>query len=424
MDLDDLDKTIMLSEGDELDENTSQLDYGGEDSNDDDDVQLLVVRPKSKSLLLPPPPEGLLDAEKAFTSKSGYIKELIEDSGLGIIFSMESGLVLFSTRHVCIDGERVDHDEVIQHVRSGSTVQFIEKTFESKEYSVLSPDCVLRQAVGIWIGEEPSHLLRSVLIKTHLEDLARDRREFISRIKNNDFLALDMVRSGGKIVGYLSKEVGIISTRDTSSGCRTHVFFHASDVYLYREALVLEAHDVIYDILPVGLNVRFDALRIRSDCQEVTHQACAVFVGTWPAVPHPTLLPGGDGTFTPCYDIPHSYTFYYLQLALLDNMEAKLRDFERILVDCRGSLRKNYIQVGPIIESYHDYVAWKQAIVPTKFLHSLGSRDRKGVKRNYHVFSKDSPTGPVIDQLTVVEKSGAIISVKEEPHFRIKKERN
>ncbi len=64
----------MLSEGDELDENTSQLDYGGEDSNDDDDVQLLVVRPKSKSLLLPPPPEGLLDAEKAFTSKSGYIK--------------------------------------------------------------------------------------------------------------------------------------------------------------------------------------------------------------------------------------------------------------------------------------------------------------------------------------------------------------
>lgn len=47
------------------------------------------------------------------------------------------------------------------------------------------------------------------------------------------------------------------------------MFFHASDVYLYREALVLEAHDVIYDILPVGLNVRFDALRIRSDCQEV-----------------------------------------------------------------------------------------------------------------------------------------------------------
>jgi len=87
-------------------------------------------------------------------------------------------------------------------------------------YYISPPDCVLRQAVGIWIGEEPSHLLRSVLIKTHLEDLARDRREFISRIKNNDFLALDMVRSGGKIVGYLSKEVGIISTRDTSSGMR------------------------------------------------------------------------------------------------------------------------------------------------------------------------------------------------------------
>jgi hypothetical protein len=87
-------------------------------------------------------------------------------------------------------------------------------------YYTSPPDCVLRQAVGVWIGEEPSHLLRSVLIKTNLEDLARDRREFVSRIKNNDFLALDMVRSGGKIVGYLNKEVGIISTRETSSGMR------------------------------------------------------------------------------------------------------------------------------------------------------------------------------------------------------------
>ena len=52
---------------------------------------------------------------------------------------MESGLVLFSTRHICVDGERVDPDEAFQHLRSGSTVQFIEKTFESKDYSVLSP---------------------------------------------------------------------------------------------------------------------------------------------------------------------------------------------------------------------------------------------------------------------------------------------
>ena len=54
-----------------------------------------------------------------------------------------------------------------------------------------------------------------------------------------------------------------------AAGCQTYVFFHASDVYLYREPLVLEAHEVMYDILPVGLNVRFDALTIRSDCQEV-----------------------------------------------------------------------------------------------------------------------------------------------------------
>jgi hypothetical protein len=173
---------------------------------------------------------------------------------------MESGLVLFSTRHVCVDGERVDPEEALQYLRSGSSVQFIDKTFESKEYSVLSSgdqtklfkndllikfscestkhmylaaifliisflDCILRQAVGVWIGEKPSHFLRSVLSKLHLEDLARDRREFVSRIKNNDFLALDMVRSGGKIVGYLNKDIGIISTRDTSSGTQKRLVY-------------------------------------------------------------------------------------------------------------------------------------------------------------------------------------------------------
>ena len=79
-------------------------------------------------------------------------------------------------------------------------------------------DCVLRQAIGVWIGEKPTHFLQLVLNKWHLEDLARDRRQFVSRIKNNDFLALDMVRSGGKIVGYLNENIGIISTRETPSG--------------------------------------------------------------------------------------------------------------------------------------------------------------------------------------------------------------
>ena len=59
----------------------------------------------------------------------------------------------------------------------------------------------------------------------------------------------------------------------------------------------------------------------------VTHQACAVFAGTWPATPHPTLFPGGPGSHTPCYDTKADHTFYYLQLDLKDILDTRLRMF-------------------------------------------------------------------------------------------------
>ena len=58
---------------------------------------------------------------------------------MGIIFSMETGPVLFSTNHVWADGERLRANEVSQHLKSGSTVEFVEKVFANEEYRVLSP---------------------------------------------------------------------------------------------------------------------------------------------------------------------------------------------------------------------------------------------------------------------------------------------
>ena len=200
---------------------------------------------------------------------------MIEYNGLGIVFSMESGLVLFSTNHVWIDGERIDGEEAHEHIRTGSNVNFIEFIDESPDYDLISPDCILRQAIGIWMGSKPSKFWRLASNKEHLDELAHNRREFVERIRNKDFLPLDLVRSGGRIEGYLSQNIGIISTRDTITGRPTKVFFNTTDVYVFREAIVLQNVEDVFDLLPVGLNVRFDARYVNLGfCKEVKRIFC------------------------------------------------------------------------------------------------------------------------------------------------------
>ncbi len=87
--------------------------------------------------------------------------------------------------------------------------------------SLLISDCTLRQAVVVWIGEKPPRYWRFSSDKSHLQHLAIDRHDFAGRVKYKDFLALDLVRSGGKIEGYLNEDFGIISTSDTYSGKNT-----------------------------------------------------------------------------------------------------------------------------------------------------------------------------------------------------------
>ena len=79
--------------------------------------------------------------------------------------------------------------------------------------------------------------------------------------------------------------------------------------------------------LAIILNqVIFDARSVEP-FRGVHYQACAVFAGNWPPVPHPTLFPGGPGSITPCYETRRNHTFYYLQLDLPDIMDTRLRLF-------------------------------------------------------------------------------------------------
>ena len=94
----------------------------------------------------------------------------------------------------------------------------------------------------------------------------------------------------------------------------------SSDVYMFKTPVALSTRKEPIDVLlPVGLNISFDARSVRGDdplSSEVPYQACAVFAGSWPKVPHPTLLPGGPGTYAPVYDGENTtdHTFYYLQV--------------------------------------------------------------------------------------------------------------
>ena len=72
--------------------------------------------------------------------------------------------------------------------------------------------------------------------------------------------------------------------------------------------------------------VIFDARQVEP-FRGVTFQACAVFVGTWPAVPHPTALPGGPGSHTPCHELRGGHTFYYLQLDLPEVLDNRFNQF-------------------------------------------------------------------------------------------------
>ena len=444
------------------DEEEADLPYDAYNDNPwagppaEEDIQLVKVLPKSKSRLLPPEPPSVdvtYDSAAIFTAasvtdyghassstgteeeegwsldigvKTGYVKEYVDQAGgMGVIFSTESGLVLFNKNHsYSVDGQKQSSTSI----STGSQVSFICYEIQSRRCrGWLTDDGFMRQAAAFWeprlgANHASQALLRLVTEEAHKEELKKDFEAFLSHVKHNRFLPMALVRAQGQIVGYLNHKIGVIQTQ-AGQRPNSRVLFHSSDVYLYKLPLsasgVKQAIDVV---LPVGLNVSFDARSVRGDdplSAEMPFQACAVFAGTWPKVPHPTLLPGGPGSHAPVYDDVNDNTFYYLQLGLRENLDRKWKT----VADTFGS-NFRFVESRVAIRNGRDFSAWKAQYCPypPQAQNSRRPRVRKKAE-NHHLFKHG------VKKAFVIKKEAAENHVKEgpriktEPGVRVKRER-
>merc|ERR1711997_1409177 len=93
---------------------------------------------------------------------------------------------------------------------------------------------------------------------------------------------------------------------------------------------------------PVGITLSVDARRVHiSGVKGIEYQAVSVIVGGWPTTPHPTLLPGGQGSTAPSYELPDdgTYTFYYLELALEAKLQKKVNQLKEVMGKSKGEIK-------------------------------------------------------------------------------------
>merc|ERR1712112_573770 len=146
--------------------------------------------------------------------KNGYVKEYIETEGLAMILSKEYGLILFHLESVWIDGEKFDAAKTRNKLPAGTEVKFFDKTYQGAEYKELSEDSVIHQAVAVWTGERPEHLLKKVQEEEYKKKLEEHRKSFMLYLRGEVFLRAALVRVKCEIAGYLSDNMGIAEHKD------------------------------------------------------------------------------------------------------------------------------------------------------------------------------------------------------------------
>lgn len=299
--------------------------------------------------------------------KKGYVKEYIENEGLGILHSEEHGLVLFHLDSVWTQGDIKENKFTKERLPLGSNVYYYEKAFDGPDYKILCREEVICQAVAVWTGTRPKHLMK-FLDKFTDHDWARleeQRRTFLLYIKGEVFTPVSFVRLRGRVHGYLNEELGLVQVQDEDNKSKS-VFFHLTDVRIYKRTLKqLNSHP--HEALPVGIHVYVDAKRchVYQGC-EIKYQAISVFTGTWPLVPHPTLLPGGPGTYAPKFNVPEDqkYTFYYLELALESILQKKVNQLKTFLESQpHDGIRMEWRGVRTI-NCREDFESWKSCFDP------------------------------------------------------------
>ena len=235
------------------------------------------------------------------------------------------------------------------------------------------------QAVAVWSGDRPKHLLKEVGKEEYRRDLEEQRKGFMLYIRGEVFLSAALVRVKCEVAGYLSDSLGVMEHK-TFEGTKVNIFFHAEDVKIFKKDLRSYGRQM-KQVLPVGCLVSCDARKVYiSELKKVEYQAMLVLAGSWPSVPHPTLLPGGRGSVAPIYDIPAGHTFYYLELALDSKLQRKVSTLKELVGRTRGQLQYEMRGVN-FISSREEFTKWQEEMG--------GSRYKQGTE-----FRGQYPKGP------------------------------
>ena len=280
------------------DEDISDDEDNGSNANNNhvrDELKVEKILPSKKSRKLSI--ENYARPERvSLVAKRGIIKEYFEITNHGIIFHEEEGNVLFHVDHTYINGITASPRQLEDFCKPGTEVFYCELKASHPAYYIISPDNVIRQAVGVWQGVKPLEVVKLARTDDHLDTLKEHREEFLNFAESGAFIELGLCRVKGSIIGYLSDVIGVIRVSEGEM-TNSRVLFHKDDVYLYREKLK-DRDDLTY-VMPVGLHVYVDARPLGTEqseargYHEIEYQACVVLHGTWPKVPHPTAFPQG-----------------------------------------------------------------------------------------------------------------------------------
>jgi len=355
-----------------------------EEVDDDDEVSLIILkRPPAiartvQDIEVVEPGTRQGSSDTIFTAKeqSGYIKEYIEQEGLGMILSKELGLVLFHLDSVWLNGvPSKDRGRAKERLELGREVTFLVRSFQGDEYKDLSEEKIINQAVAVWAGKKPEGVLRVALGEENTRALEENRKTFMLYIRGEVFMRVSLVRVLAEVAGYLTDELGILEYKDDKD-VRYNILFHADDVKIFKKD-VRSYKKPIKKLLPVGCLVSVDARSVHiSGVSNVPYQAVLVLAGDWPVTPHPTLLPGGKGSTAPKYELPSNVcTFYYLELAIDSRLQRKVDQLRQVLNGSRGNITYDWRGVE-YIRNKEEFLDWKY--------HMSGRTSDGGGGRRFH----------------------------------------
>jgi len=170
-------------------EQMAEIELSSDEEDDDDDCALIVLKRPPVTERTVEEVEVMEDGDVTMCGegtgsinakeKNGMVKEYIETEGLAMILSKEYGLILFHLDNVWLEGEKYDAGKTRTKLSPGSEVKFYDKTYKGAEYKELSEDQVIHQAVAVWTGERPDHLLKKIQDEEYKKKLEEHRKSFM-----------------------------------------------------------------------------------------------------------------------------------------------------------------------------------------------------------------------------------------------------